>query len=207
MTYPFVTNKSSATIIILPRLFRGPDLSSRLSESFYAAALCRASGACRHSRKARSRSSARPAVQRLRASSADRSLVSVAPRGPRPSSVLRNPWPDTHSGNEWRDARQLYNDHLQRPKILQMPRGRPAREQECAGANPSFSTTRPPLGGGAWQTTTTPKWLPKSARSSMHADCIAASALSVCDHGPSRRQRRGFLLSKCDSDSHQMQDS
>jgi PD-(D/E)XK nuclease superfamily len=42
-------------------------------------------------------------------------FFSVAPRGPRSASVLKNPWPDTHSGGEWLDTGQRYNGHVRLP--------------------------------------------------------------------------------------------
>jgi GxxExxY protein len=57
-------------------------------------------------------------VQRMaRGDSSDNAtLFSVAPRGPPSTSVSKNPWPDTHSGSEWRDTHQQHNDHLRRPE-------------------------------------------------------------------------------------------
>jgi hypothetical protein len=40
----------------------------------------------------------------------------VAHRGPRSASVLKNPWPDTHSGIKWRDTAPPYN--VQRPEFF-----------------------------------------------------------------------------------------
>jgi hypothetical protein len=54
---------------------------------------------------------------------------SVAHRGPPSASVLKNPWPDTHSGIEWRDTEPLHN--VQCPGICAVdPReNRPACRQ------------------------------------------------------------------------------
>jgi hypothetical protein len=46
------------------------------------------------------------------ASSDDGVIFSVAHRGSRSASVLKDPWPDTRSGIEWLDAGQQHNNHV-----------------------------------------------------------------------------------------------
>jgi hypothetical protein len=50
------------------------------------------------------------------ASPDEATIFSVALRGSRSSSVLKNPWPNTHSGSERPDTRQPSNDRAQCPE-------------------------------------------------------------------------------------------
>jgi hypothetical protein len=63
-------------------------------------------------------------------------FFSVAHRGPRSSSVLKNPWPDTHSEGERRDTRPSNNGHVTLSR-----RCRTDGQRARTPASPSFSTT------------------------------------------------------------------
>jgi hypothetical protein len=39
--------------------------------------------------------------------------------------VLKNPWPNTHSGTEWPNSRQRHNDHVTDPANVRPTRARP----------------------------------------------------------------------------------
>jgi hypothetical protein len=63
---------------------------------------------------ARCLTSTRYVSRRVRDASPDvATIFFVAHRGPPASFVLRNPWPDTLSGGEWRDTRSSNNGHVQ----------------------------------------------------------------------------------------------
>jgi hypothetical protein len=76
-----------------------------LLELLYATPLCREP---RRAGIPARREAGIPAKDVCCASSDDRTPFSVAHRGPCSSSVLKNPWPDTHSSAEWRDSGQSY---------------------------------------------------------------------------------------------------
>jgi hypothetical protein len=38
---------------------------------------------------------------------------------------LKNPWPNTHSGREWRDSKRRHNDHVTDPANVRSTRARP----------------------------------------------------------------------------------
>jgi hypothetical protein len=92
-----------------------------LLELLYATPLCREP---RRAGIPARREAGFPAKDVCCASSDDRTPFSVAHRGPCSSSVLKNPWPDTHSSAEWRDSGQSYNDHVPQPANVRPTRAR-----------------------------------------------------------------------------------
>jgi hypothetical protein len=71
----------------------------------------------------------------------DVEFSSVAHRGPRASSVLRNPRPDIRCTGEWRDTGQQYDDRIECPGSFtstSASHGRYVRELKCRVASESI---------------------------------------------------------------------